>query len=174
MASKSQQPQMSSTELDKTPLSQPLKQMQASGKRPLSREYLYGSKGFLSSPDSLSRLMATHRALRRNVAFKSLAKSTVETTPSEEVDYGYGDDVVPPSEPEPKRRRMQRRNSKTPAMLMAMSASIAAADFHGERKPAKIGADEIKVPKPQSESWDGGLEIAEDLVRHLQSRRARV
>ena len=39
-------------------------------------------------------------------------------------DYGYGDDLVPTVEPLRKRMRFQRRNSKTPQMLMAASSLL--------------------------------------------------
>jgi hypothetical protein len=84
-------------------------------------------------------------------------------TPSSSVsfDYGYGGSQQQPDGERPnKRRRFERRNSKTPAMLMAMSATL---DLDFLRRN-----DEEAV---KSELWDGGLEIAEELVQHLQQRR---
>jgi len=109
-----------------------------------------------------------------------------------DTDYGYGDaapDGEPkkeePQEEEPasKRRRYQRRNSKTPAMLMAMNAPLLLQlDFLEDSKEAsekKQGVPTASSPllSPLSgsglskDSWDGGLEIAEELVKHLQKRR---
>lgn len=63
-------------------------------------------------------------------------------------------------EPPSKRRRFERRNSKTAAMLISSLSSINAADFEDESS-REISED----------PWDGGLEIAEDLVRQLKLRR---
>lgn len=144
------------------------------GKRPSCRDYLYGPKGVFLEPDSLSRLIATHRAALRKVVVvpsclpeKSQQELQQEET-SEMVDYGYDEDLVPPEEPPAKRIRMQRRNSKTPAMLsaMAISASVVAADFLREERKDY----ESRLDSEESDcSWEGGLAIAEDLVRHLQS-----
>ena len=81
------------------------------------------------------------------------------------------------AEPPVKRRRFQRRNSKTPAMLFN-AMKILPGDLFTD--------DKIDVPKPTVNSlatttkpqdddddadWDGGLEIAEQLVKQLQKRR---
>mmetsp|Transcript_16553 Transcript_16553/g.31464 ORF Transcript_16553/g.31464 Transcript_16553/m.31464 type:complete len:220 (-) Transcript_16553:124-783(-) len=83
---------------------------------------------------------------------------------SEEIDYGYGVDIAPPPA---KRMRMQRRNSKTPQMLMAMSASLATLDFLNETDNSLFSSES------KGDAFDGGLQIAEDLVKHLQTRRRR-
>jgi len=90
-----------------------------------------------------------------------------------ESDYGYDEDLV---EPEPKRRRFQRRNSKTPQMLMAMSPSLLSLDFLDKDKNEGQLRTTSRTPLPFSDdedddAWDGGLEIAEELVKHLQKRR---
>ena len=84
------------------------------------------------------------------------------------VDYGYGDtEEVPAQRPPSKKRRYERRNSKTPAMLMAMNAALDLdflqdLDDETERDSSTSSEDDV---------WDGGLEIAEELVKQLQSRR---
>ena len=119
--------------------------------------------------------------------------STTSTGNKEEdpTDYGYGDASPDESqqhqsmnnteeEPAMKRRRYQRRNSKTPAMLMAMNAPLLLhLEFLEDHKehlnsscpslssPFSTGSG-VSLPK---DSWDGGLEIAEELVKHLQKRR---
>eukprot|EP00527_Entomoneis_sp_CCMP2396_P003302 CAMPEP_0198144358 /NCGR_PEP_ID=MMETSP1443-20131203/14932_1 /TAXON_ID=186043 /ORGANISM="Entomoneis sp., Strain CCMP2396" /LENGTH=173 /DNA_ID=CAMNT_0043807735 /DNA_START=95 /DNA_END=616 /DNA_ORIENTATION=+ len=140
----------------------------------LPRDYLYGSKGILTSPDSLSGLLAAHRALRRKHGGLPVTfKKEVTDNNSEPVDYGYGEEPAPSQEPQSKRRRMQRRNSKTPAMLMAMSASIVASEFleKGEQEVCKT--KEAQLPG-WDDSWDGGIDIAEDIVNHLQTRRQNI
>uniref|UniRef100_A0A8J9T8G1 Uncharacterized protein n=1 Tax=Phaeodactylum tricornutum TaxID=2850 RepID=A0A8J9T8G1_PHATR len=107
-----------------------------------------------------------------------------EETPSRggsvsfEVDYGYDVDVV---EPRTKKRRFERRNSKTPAMLLAMSTAASALpqlDFLDEDNN-----DLDEASKPQfsyvdddddESTWGGGLDIAEQLVSQLKQRRSRM
>lgn len=144
------------------------------------------------SPNSLSRLMAGGKSLNSvRSAFvldlESRQQKKEVSFDSYGYDYGYGPDVevkhsdsqqeTPPS----KRRRFQRRNSKTPAMLMAMhSPLLLHLDFLEEKKDkekAATGSEttESLTPEAQSwksDSWDGGLEIAEELVKHLQKRRS--
>jgi hypothetical protein len=88
-------------------------------------------------------------------------------------DYGYGDCA---QEPPTKKRRFERRNSKTPAMLMQM-ASMKSTMLNFDFTKLDVEADaEGKSAKKQTkdgeaDEWDGGLEIAEELVMHLQNRR---
>jgi hypothetical protein len=70
------------------------------------------------------------------------------------------------SEPPLKRRRFQRRNSKTAAMMFNSMASIVSSDLGDspiDEKP--------KEAKAAEDSWEGGVEIAEELVRQLKLRR---
>ena len=105
--------------------------------------------------------------------------------------YGYGADENPLQKQEqpdgPKRRRYERRNSKTPAMLMAMkSPLLCQLDFLEDKKefdasspvrPANCSSTIALSPRldsrvlPNFNVWDGGLEIAEDLVMQLQKRK---
>lgn len=63
-------------------------------------------------------------------------------------------------EPTMKRRRFQRRNSKTAAMLFSSIATIG------------LGLEDTEREKETSkDSCDAALKIAEDLVRHLRLRR---
>jgi hypothetical protein len=95
-----------------------------------------------------------------------------------ETDYGYGNDTV--QEPPSKKRRFQRRNSKTPAMLMSISASLVQLEFLDEEKKEEEERLKKLTTNVQTfsvddddddDNWDGGLEIAEELVKHLQQRR---
>jgi len=81
-----------------------------------------------------------------------------------------------------KRRRYQRRNSKTPAMLMAMNSPLLLhVDFFEEKKEEERKKNQNATtinttpvaPSPSipKDTWGGGLEIAEELVKHLQKRR---
>ena len=100
------------------------------------------------------------RRKSKGVSFEPKESETDDT-----VDYGYGEDFVPPP---PKRRRMERRNSKTPRMLMAMNASLASLDFLNDTDDSLF-----KTATGGDDEFDGGLQIAEDLVKHLQTRRRR-
>jgi hypothetical protein len=73
------------------------------------------------------------------------------------------------AEPPVKRRRFQRRNSKTAAMLFSSMASIVASDFDEPEKE-----QEPKDRSTTEDSWDSGLEIAEELVRQLKLRRQSI
>lgn len=66
-------------------------------------------------------------------------------------------------EPPMKRRRFQRRNSKTAAMLMA---SIVAANFEAE-----VDEEPYNNNAPSEEVWDGNLKVALELVKELEKRR---
>jgi hypothetical protein len=70
------------------------------------------------------------------------------------------------SEPPLKWRRFQRRNSKTAAMMFSSMASIVSSDLRDSSIDEK--PKEAKAPE---DSWEGGLEIAEELVRQLKLRR---
>jgi len=130
------------------------------GSPPNSLNRLMANRGSVRSMhSSFARTMESNLRKKKAVNFKAAASADEKT---DEVDYGYGEDYgygdaepdsssSAPSKPEAeqprateepamKRRRYQRRNSKTPAMLMA--------------------------------NWDGGLEIAEELVKSLQKRRS--
>jgi hypothetical protein len=120
--------------------------------------------------------------------------------------YGYGADEEDKAKtasteecPAQKRRRFQRRNSKTPAMLMAMNSPLLLhLDFLEDKKEhakttaaanttaTAASATGTASPLPSTTAasssvafdakkaldiWDGGLEIAEELVMHLQKRR---
>jgi hypothetical protein len=71
-----------------------------------------------------------------------------------------------PFEPPMKRRRFQRRNSKTAAMLFSSMSSIASSDLESEKEKSSD-----KIDTPSCDPWDSSLEIAEELVRQLKLRR---
>ena len=95
---------------------------------------------------------------RRTVSFGEMPLHTPSTEPSSE-----------PCEPPLKRRRFQRRNSKTAAMLLTSMSSIIASDF--EKEDQQQESEEKTISTSEDNPWDGGLEIAEELVRHLKLRR---
>jgi hypothetical protein len=73
-------------------------------------------------------------------------------------------------EPPMKRRKFQRRNSQTAAMLFSSLASFAEdPDFALETREETC--NETAKTGEESPCWDGGLEIAEELVRQLKLRR---
>ena len=167
-----QQQQQQETPVSRTPVKLPMKSA--------AQFYGYGDASPSSgSPLSLSRLMSSRRSLSTvRSAFKldlekmrqgktvsfglpSSEKKTVSfgVPDSASVDYGYGD-CAP--EPPTKRRKFERRNSKTPQMLMQMKSTLMSFDF------SKLDTED---DSSQAKEWDGGLEIAEELVMHLQNRR---
>lgn len=175
------------------------------------------------APNSLNRLMAGHGLKSARSAFVMEMASRQEKKHEvsfESYGYGYGQDEeeksssnIPQNElPQAKRRRFQRRNSKTPAMLMKMNSPLLLhLDFLEDKKEfygktgvgaglgAGVGASttnettatstsasalpsmpttastststETAQASRKPDSWDGGLEIAEELVKHLQKRR---
>jgi hypothetical protein len=77
------------------------------------------------------------------------------------------------SEPPPKRRRFQRRNSKTPAMMLSSLSSVVVSEFSNLddcSTQSECHTKESTAPVNQN-AWDSGLEIAEDLFRHLKGRK---
>jgi hypothetical protein len=146
---------------------------------------LYGkmSPSFLrSQPDSLNSFMGNGSPLSAvRTAYLDMEKqrSANTKTVNFECDYGYGYGKDSEQEPPSKRRRFQRRNSKTPAMLMSMSASLVQLEFLDEEKKEEEEKQKLlNLTKKEETSevdddddWDGGLEIAEELVKHLQERR---
>jgi hypothetical protein len=133
-------------------------------------DLLYSDKplSFASSPNSLNLMMCSHSSLKaaRSAFVQKQQLQSQRKVCFDAADYGYGEDTV--EEPPVKRRRFQRRNSKTPAMLMAMSTASLDLDFlekKDEEKKEEISKNE------DEDSWESGLEIAEELVKHLQRRR---
>lgn len=180
-------------------LEDPVRSEPMSVAKPL--DMLYNSKKplFVGSPNSLNRMIyggstlkAAHSVFIRDFDKRKLGKKSVcfgaelsdygyEQEQPKKVsfggpcDYGYSEDHSQEDRPA-KRRRMQRRNSKTPAMLMAMSANSALdLDFLEKRdeleRTDSRQSSSSSILNDDDDNWDGGLEIAEELVKHLQQRR---
>jgi len=180
-------------------LEDPVRSEPMSVAKPL--DMLYNSKKplFVGSPNSLNRMIysgstlkAAHSVFIRDFDKRKLGKKSVcfgaelsdygydQEQPKKvsfggPFDYGYAEDHSQEDRPA-KRRRMQRRNSKTPAMLMAMSANSALdLDFLEKRdeleKTDSRQSSSSSILNDDDDNWDGGLEIAEELVKHLQQRR---
>jgi hypothetical protein len=162
---------------------------------------------FSGSPTSLNHLMSGRSSMGSSVrsAFAmDLSRRQQQQKKDHSIDlygygYGYGADEEDKTQsntdesPVQKRRRFQRRNSKTPAMLMALNSPLLLhLDFLEDKKEqakaaaastATDGSEPATVAPPSSvapmtfgtkkatDIWDGGLEIAEELVMHLQKRR---
>jgi len=94
----------------------------------------------------------------------SIAAATAAVSSDLPLTSNYDDQAT--AEPPAKRRRFQRRNSKTAAMLFSTMSSINPADFLDDERSSS-GKEEESI----EDSWDAGLEIAEDLVRQLKLRR---
>ncbi|KAG7365998.1 hypothetical protein IV203_028668 [Nitzschia inconspicua] len=74
-------------------------------------------------------------------------------------------------EPPAKRRRFQRRNSKTAAMLLSSLNEIAVHDCVGDQIVPAISEHEPSPSDYTDHILDGGLQIAQELVRTLQLQR---
>ena len=173
------------------------------------------SKSQLSPPDSLRRMLTCGSPLKSSRTaypidfdrFKKRVETKLASADQPSVfelygyGYGYGaDEETSPKQSGPaegsKRRKFERRNSKTPAMLMSMASPLLChLDFLEEKKefestpsePAEkvsptgrqgsfastIGLSPRLESRalPNFDVWDGGLEIAEDLVMQLQKRK---
>lgn len=129
----------------------------------------------VTSPMSLTKMIATgkslksvHKALVRDLENRREPKSV--SFEIDQQDYGYGD-ASPDTEPSTKRRRYQRRNSKTPAMLMQMQESLMGFDL-SKLDEETHGAEESN--ESPVDDWNGGIEIAEELVQQLRNRRQKL
>jgi hypothetical protein len=128
--------------------------------------------------NSLTQMLQQGRRLQEERQNQEKEETPSRGGVSFEVDYGYDVDMV---EPRTKKRRFERRNSKTPAMLLAMSTAASALpqlDFLDEDNN-----DLDEASKPQfsyvdddddESTWGGGLDIAEQLVAQLKRRRSRM
>ena len=124
---------------------------------------------------ALDQSLASAMMGSRRSAMKSLQiQFAAQVAQSRKIKLERKDAPEEKVEPMAKRRRFQRRNSKTAAMLFSSMSSIVSAvpnTTHateardGSCKAAKEVTDDV---------WDGGLEIAEDLVRHLKLRRQQL
>lgn len=134
------------------------------------------------SPDSLNKLMAGCSSFKAaQSAYLKDVKSTARKMDDVDFDaygYGYGSDEKDETKknrrPEAvrpnKRRRFERRNSKTPAMLMAMNSPLLRRldEEDGVEKTDPV-AGETK-PLKDDRNWDS-LKPAEDLFKSLQQQR---
>ena len=76
-------------------------------------------------------------------------------------------------EPQNKRRRFQRRNSKTSAMLLSSMSSIVSPEVRSSIASLD-NSDEALSNIPECPFADDSLDIAEELVRQLRLRRQSV
>jgi hypothetical protein len=174
------------------------------------------SKLHLSPPDSLRRMLTSGSPIKTSRStypvdfdrFKKRVETKLASSDQPSVfelygyGYGYGaDEETSPKQREQadgtKRRRYERRNSKTPAMLMMSMKSplLCHLDFLEDKKEFESAPSEAptSIASPEQHSnnssaialsprlesralpnfdvWDGGLEIAEDLVLQLQKRK---
>jgi hypothetical protein len=151
----------------------------------------------LGTEQSLTSIMssrrATHQSMHKKFAYEIMGcssrnnsvsfdmpkpTSAVPQSISSTIDSEHTQPAVTPSssceEPPMKRRRFQRRNSQTAAMLFSSLASFAESDFGAletQRDENEASLEETIKTESESPCWDGGLEIAEELVRQLKLRR---
>jgi hypothetical protein len=108
--------------------------------------------------DSLYPLIAPRKRSRPSF----LKETDDESVKRRRVSFAKEVTNILAAEPPNKRRRFQRRNSKTAKMLFA-SISVFATSDYGE-------SEQCKIPSPCTE-FDEDIEIAEDLVRQLHFHR---
>jgi hypothetical protein len=166
-------------------------------------ELLYSNKAMsLSSfaPKSLSLMMRKRPSFATSLGTRGFAAATsssqmlkpvLKTTAFDAEDYGYGFAEPSRRSPSPngeeelrpaKRRKFERRNSKTPAMLLQAMQEALDLDL---LDVSDDETDEMKA-RPESEhkdsdgddseedNWDKGLVIAQELVKQLRERRRGV
>ena len=134
--------------------------------------------------DMSSRSLASLMTSRRSSLQSMHKKFAFELSQQQRRRVSFGEDPLPtpssepsssePCEPPLKRRRFQRRNSKTAAMLLTSMSSIIASEFEKdeEQESGTTGEPPKTISTTHEDNpWDGGLEIAEELVRHLKLRR---
>jgi hypothetical protein len=112
------------------------------------------------APVSLRMMIYDSRSFKSN---RSAFPATNKSVCFDSIDYGYGEHP-PAEERASKRRRMERRNSKTPAMLMALAAQALESDYL-DKSNDKLSASD--------DSWNGGLvddslDFAVELCKRLQ------
>ena len=136
---------------------------------------LYSSKPSydVGSPNSLRRMISKRRPSFTTVhsAFMQNRREKQKQV-NFEVDYGYGDDSV--QEPPVKRRRFQRRNSKTPRMLMGDSGALVRDTLRKLDEVPSLAPKSRTMPFldiPSGASTDSYLNIVEDIVSQVQKRR---
>jgi hypothetical protein len=121
-----------------------------------TKDYGYGY-----DEHSLTSMMSSHRSSLHSMH----QKFAYEIEERRKVNFSSVEKSDPVDEPPQKRRRFQRRNSKTAAMLFSSMSSLVASDFEEDEKKEETSH------APDDSAWDGGLEIAEELVRQLKLRR---
>jgi hypothetical protein len=116
----------------------------------------------LGEGHSLASMMTSRRSGLQSLHMQFAAQMGQRGKVSFEVEKETQEATEPPM----KRRRFQRRNSKTAAMLFSSMSSIVSADLESEKDESANKAD-----SSSADAWDSGLEIAEELVRQLKLRR---
>jgi hypothetical protein len=144
---------LSDTDITRSSASQSLKRP-----NPILAKLGYGDDG--PSAENVHSIFAAGLERRRRAAI-SFSSDTKD-----------GEEAEPPT----KRRRYQRRNSKTSAMLFSSMNFLSQDLFDDDNATANKSAEDGKgsvprAPQDDDADWDGGLEIAEQLVKHLQKRR---
>jgi hypothetical protein len=118
-----------------------------------------------------------------------MLRPVMKTTACEDEKYGYGfaepsrRPASPPSGGEEhrpaKRRRFERRNSKTPAMLLQAMQEALDMDLLdvSDEETDETNTDPVSEKKDsdgddsEEDNWDNGLVVAQELVKQLRERR---
>jgi hypothetical protein len=117
---------------------------------------------------SLTAIFAPHRS-----CFKGFGASIAMERSSKRRSISFPlslreQDAFQESQPPVKRRRFERRNSKTAAMLSNALTWITPAEL--EEPETKSAREDKDLDVDSVDPWDGGLEIAGELVRQLTLR----
>jgi hypothetical protein len=136
--------------------------------------------GSLVSEASLGSLMASKRTLLQNMHKKFAEEIQLMDRPQANLDCIESRVTMEESsstedcdyEPALKRRRYQRRNSKTPAMMLSSVSSIVGLGLD-ELDEASVSWGQPSESETfiDSDPWDGTLKVAEELVRQLKLHR---
>lgn len=123
------------------------------------------SKTFYPREHSLSAVLSPRRSSLKD--FHARFANDLKQRRSISFPSTLKEEPVEVDEPPAKRRRFERRNSKTAAMLFSSMSSIVASDLGDE----DTKEERSSLAEETDDPWAGGLEIAEELVRQLKLRR---
>jgi hypothetical protein len=119
--------------------------------KPIDALYISMIPPFLKSQSTPLNNFMVKQSVERS-AFLDVEKRRLVGSKAVNVDYGYGKDAE--HEPPRKRRCVHRRGSKTPAMLMSLSASLVQLEFVDEEKKEEEEMQNKSTTKDNSDDDD--------------------
>ena len=128
----------------------------------------------LASILASGRRASFHQLQQQFALDYSLAQPDVDTSRRKRRSVNFAEEHIPElQEPATKRRRFQRRNSKTAAMLFRTITEHREEIEQEAEKPEEQDHSLSSYLEDDVDTWanNDGLEIAEDIVRHLARRQ---